>query len=307
MNARRCELSVPGSQPKMMSKAAGLQVDEVLLDLEDSVAPEGRAEARQNIIQAARELDWSGKRLAWRISAVSTPYFYRDLIEVAEAAGDRLGAVIVPKVDKPEEVYTVAALLSAIETAKGFARPISIEVQIESAQGMLNVERIAAVAPGRLEALIFGPGDYAASIGAPGLTIGGRVEGYPGHLWHYALSRIIVAARAYGLEVIDGPYAAFKDLVGLEETTRQAHLLGCDGKWAIHPSQVEPIQTMFTPSPEATDRARRIVEAYNSSITQEAKGALLFEGEMIDMASVKMAERTLRRGSSEFQVPSSKL
>ncbi len=296
MNARRCELSVPGSSPKMIGKAVGLTVDEVLIDLEDSVAPEGRAEARQNIIKAAHELDWSGKRLAWRINSVSTPFFYQDLIEVVEGAGDRLEAVIVPKVNRPEEVYTVAALLTAVEAAKGFTRPIAIEVQIETAEGMLNVERIAAVAPGRLEALIFGPGDYAASIGAPGLTIGGQVEGYPGHLWHYALSRMIVAARAYGLEVIDGPYAAFKDLETLRETAGWARQLGCDGKWAIHPSQVEPIQTIFTPGPEEISRATRIVEAYRDSLSQAGKGAALFDGEMIDAATVKMAERTLRRG-----------
>ncbi len=298
MNARRCELSVPGNNPKMMAKAAGLGVDEVLLDLEDSVAPEGRAEARQNIIRAARDLDWSGKRLAWRINAVSSQFFYRDLIEVAEEAGDRLDAVVVPKVNRPEEVYTVAALLSAIEVSHGWTRPIAIEAQIESAEGMSNVERIAAVGPGRLESLIFGPGDYAASIGAPGLSIGGRTEGYPGHLWHYALSCIIVAARAHGLEVLDGPYAAFKDLAGLEESARQAQLLGCDGKWAIHPSQIEPIQAIFTPAEAELARARRIVEAYEASIAGAGRGAFLLDGEMIDAANVKMAQRTLRRASS---------
>lgn len=294
MNARRCELSVPGSNMKMIGKATGLSVDEVLLDLEDSVAPEGRPDARLTIIQAARELDWSGKRLAWRINPVSSPYFYSDLIEVAEATGDKLDAVIIPKVNRPEEVYTVAALLSAIETTKGFTRPIAIEAQIESAEGMFQVEKIAAVAPGRLEALIFGPGDYAASLGVPGLTIGGKVEGYPGHLWHYALSRIIVAARANGLEAIDGPYAAFKDMAGLEETARQARLLGCDGKWAIHPGQIEPIQRIFSPGQDEVERAQRLVEAYEASLA-ERKGAVRFEGEMIDAASVKMAQRTLRR------------
>lgn len=294
MAARRCELSVPGANPKMLAKAAGLSVDEIMLDLEDSVAPDARAEARQNVIQAAREFDWSGKRLAWRINAVSTPYFYQDLIEVAEAAGAHLDAVIMPKVNRPEEVYTVAAILSAIERIKGY-RPIAIEAQIESAEGMQNVEKIAASVPGRLEALIFGPGDYAASIGAPGLTIGGQAAGYPGHLWHYALSRLVVAARANNLEVIDGPYAAFKDPAGLEETSRLARLLGCDGKWAIHPGQIEIIQQIFTPPADEIDRAGRIVAAYEASLKQESKGVLLFEGEMIDAATVKMAQRTLDR------------
>lgn len=294
MTARRCELSVPGANPKMLAKAAGLTVDEVMLDLEDSVAPDARAEARRNVIQAALEYDWSGKRLAWRINPVSTPWFYQDLIEVAEAAGPKFGAVILPKVNRPEEVYTVAAILNAIEQNKGY-RKIAIEAQIESAEGMENVAAIAASAPGRLEALIFGPGDYAASIGAPGLTIGGQAEGYPGHLWHYALSRIIVAARAHNLEVIDGPYAAFKDPAGLEETSRLARLLGCDGKWAIHPSQIETIQQIFTPPATEVDRAARIVAAYEVSLKQESRGVLLFEGEMIDAATVKMAQRTLRR------------
>lgn len=297
MKSRRCELSVPGSQPKMIAKAAGLPVDEVILDLEDSVTPDGRAAARQNIIEAARTLDWQGKRLAWRITAVGTPSFYRDLLEVAEAAGDRLEAVIIPKVDQPEEVFTVAALLSAVEASQGWTRPIAVEAQIESAQGMLNVERIAAMAPGRLEALIFGPGDYAAAMGAPGLTIGGPVEGYPGHLWHYALSRILVAGRAYGLDVIDGPYAAFKDLAGLETTTRQAQLLGLDGKWAIHPSQVEPIQTIFTPPQAEIDRARQLIATYEAALSQQ-QGAMLFDNAMIDAASVKMAQRTLRRAGN---------
>jgi citrate lyase subunit beta/citryl-CoA lyase len=295
MKARRCELSVPGSSLKMISKAAGLEVDEVLIDLEDSVAPEGRTEARQNIITAARELDWGSKRLAWRINPVSTQFFYQDLIEVAEEAGNRLQAVIVPKVNRPEEVYTVAALLSAVEAAKGYAHAIAIEAQIETAEGMFNVERIAAAAPGRLEALIFGPGDYAASIGAPGLTIGGKIESYPGHLWHYALSRIIVAARTFGLEVIDGPYAAFKDPDTLKETARWARQLGCDGKWAIHPSQIEPIQAIFTPAPEEIERAQGILGTYEASLSEAGKGVTLFEGEMVDAATIKMAERILRR------------
>ncbi|HEX2913906.1 MAG TPA: CoA ester lyase [Chloroflexia bacterium] len=300
MKARRCELSVPGSSMKMMSKAAGLEVDEVLLDLEDSVAPEGRPEARQNIIAAAHNLDWGNKTIAWRINPVSSPYFYQDLIEVAEAAGERLHAVIMPKVNRPEEIFTVATILSAIETSKGFEHQITIEAQIETAEGMLNVEKIAAASPERLEALIFGPGDFAASIGAPGLTIGGQVQGYPGHIWHYALSRILVAARANGLEVIDGPYAAFKDQTGLEESARLARLLGYDGKWAIHPSQIEPIQKIFTPEQEEVSRAERIVEAYEASLNQDQKGAATLDGEMIDAATVKMALRTLRRAGKDF-------
>lgn len=275
----------------MLEKAAGLAVDEVLFDLEDSVTPDAKAAARQNLVTAANSFDYSGKTLAFRINPVSSQWFYQDLISVVENAGAHFQAVIVPKVNRPEEVFVVAAILEAIETTKGLPHKIAIEAQIETAEGMLNVERIAAAAPGRLEALIFGPGDYAASLGVPGLTIGGKIEGYPGHIWHYALSRIVVAARTYGLDVVDGPYAAFKDMAGLEETAHYARILGCDGKWAIHPSQVETIQKIFTPADDEVARAKSLLEAYGAA----TQGASLFNGEMIDAASIRMAHRILAR------------
>jgi citrate lyase subunit beta / citryl-CoA lyase len=300
MRGRRCELSVPGSNFKMIQKAAGLVVDEVILDLEDAVAPDLRPEARQIVIKALQELDWSGKNIAFRINPVSTHWFYQDLITVVEAAGDKLDAVIMPKVQDPAEVFTVAALLEAIEITKGFTKPIQIEAQIETAQAMANIEAIAASAPGRLASLIFGPGDYAASMGIPGLTIGGKTENYPGHIWHYTFSRILLACRTNNLEAIDGPYAAFKDLEGLEESARTVQLMGFDGKWAIHPSQIEMIQNIFTPAEAEINRAKKIVEAYQQSTTQgDKRGAFLLDNEMIDAANVKMAERTLRRSGLE--------
>jgi citrate lyase beta subunit len=297
MRGRRCELSVPGNNYKMIQKAAGLVVDEVLMDLEDAVAPDLRPEARQVVIKALQELDWSGKNVAFRINPISTHWFYQDLITVVEAAGDKLDAIIVPKVENPAEVYTVAALLEAIEISKGFSNRIKLEVQIETAQAMARIEQIAASAPGRLVSLIFGPGDYSASMGIPGLTIGGKAEGYPGHIWHYTLSRILLACRANGLEAIDGPNAEFKDLDGLRESARTVQLMGFDGKWAIHPSQIEIIQEIFTPNDKEVTRAKRLVEAYRNATTQgdNRRGAFLLDNEMIDAANVKMAERTLRR------------
>lgn len=298
MRARRCELSVPGSNPKMLEKAAVLTVDEVLFDLEDSVTVEAKTEARRNIIEAANKFDWQGKTLAFRINPVSSQWFYRDLIEVVENAGSVFQAVIVPKINCPEEVFTVAALLEAIEAEKNLPHKLAIEAQIETAEGMFNVERIAAAAPGRLEALIFGPGDYTAAMGAPGLTIGGKAQGYPGHVWHYALSRILVAARTYGLDVIDGPYASFKDPSGLVETIEYARILGCDGKWAIHPSQIETIQKAFSPSEAEINQARSLVEAYQAATSGsigEKRGAALYNNEMIDAANLRMAQRILAR------------
>jgi citrate lyase subunit beta/citryl-CoA lyase len=280
----------------MIQKAAGLTVDEVLMDLEDAVAPDLRPSARQVVIKALQELDWSGKNVAFRINPVSTHWFYQDLITVVETAGDKLDAIIIPKVEHPAEIFTVAALLDAIETNKGFSKPIKLEAQIETAQAMARIEEIAASAPGRLVSLIFGPGDYSASMGIPGLTIGGKTEGYPGHLWHYTLSRILLACRVNGLEAIDGPYATFKDLEGLKESARTVQLMGFDGKWAIHPSQIEIIQEIFTPAETEVARAKRIVEAYHQATSQgDRRGAFLLDNEMIDAANVKMAERTLRR------------
>jgi citrate lyase subunit beta/citryl-CoA lyase len=192
-------------------------------------------------------------------------------------------------------------LLSQIEMKLGLTRPIAIEAQIESAQGMAQVEQIATTSR-RLVALIFGPGDFAASIGAPMLTIGGHTPAYPGHIWHAALSRMVVAAKAAGLEAIDGPYGLYTDAEGLQTSATLARMLGCDGKWAIHPSQIEPINTIFTPSAEELARAQQIYDRYQQAIGGEARGAIAFEGDLIDAASVKMAERVLAKGRAAGKI-----
>jgi citrate lyase subunit beta/citryl-CoA lyase len=292
---RRTELAVPGNNPRFIAKALSSAADEVFLDLEDSVAPDMRVEARQLIINALNEEDWGTKLRAVRVNAISSPWFYDDLITVVEQAGHNLDAIILPKVNVPGDVYMLDMLLSQIEVKQAFTRRIAIEAQIETAGGMVHVEEIAT-ASRRLETLIFGPGDYAASIGVPVLTIGGHEINYPGHIWHSALSRIVVAAKAAGLEAIDGPYGAFKDQQGLEQSAQMARLLGCDGKWAIHPTQIEPINTIFSPSATELSQAQEIVNRYEAAMRDERVGALALSGDLIDAASLRMAERTLARG-----------
>lgn len=289
---RRTELATPASNPRFIAKAASSAADLVFLDLEDSVAPDARPQARQNIIDALTSHDWGDKLRAVRVNATSSPWFYDDLITVVEGAGRQLDVVILPKVNLPGDVYMLDMLLGQIEAKLGFTRPIAIEAQIETAQGMAHVEQIAT-ASRRLEALIFGPGDYAASIGAPVLEIGGHVAEYPGHLWHAALSRIVVAAKAAGIDAIDGPFGAYQDIEGLRRSAQLARLLGCDGKWAIHPSQIAPINTIFAPTEAELTRARRIVERYRQATGGEGRGAVTLDGEMIDAASLRMAERVL--------------
>lgn len=291
---RRTELAVPASNPKFFAKAAASAADLALLDLEDSVAPDARPAARQNCIRALTEHDWGGKLRAVRVNATSAQWFYDDLITVVEGAGRHLDVVMLPKVDVPADVYMLDRLLSQIEAKLGLAHTIRIEAQIETAQGMANVEQIATASP-RLAALIFGPGDYAASIGAPLLDIGGDAPDYPGHIWHAALSRVVVAAKAAGIEAIDGPYGAYKDLAGLERSAKLARALGCDGKWAIHPAQLETINMVFTPSQAEITRAQQIHDRYQAVLRGETSGAFSIGGDLIDAASLRMAERVLAK------------
>lgn len=259
---RRTELAVPASNARFIAKAAGSDADLVMLDLEDGVAPGDRVLARQNIVRALNDHDWGDKLRAVRINATTTHWFYDDLITVVEGAGSHLDVVILPKANVPGDVYMLDMLLGQIEGKIGIHRPIAIEAQIETAAGMANVHAIAT-ASRRLAALIFGPGDYAASLGMPLLDIGGEVAGYPGHLWHAALSRIVVAARAAGIDAIDGPFGAYKDAEGLERSARLARALGCDGKWAIHPDQIALINRVFSPTEAELQRAgdRRTLRA----------------------------------------------
>lgn len=292
--SRRTELSVPANNLRFIAKAAASAADEIILDLEDSIAPAMRPEARRIAAQALNDTDWGHRLRAVRVNDVRTQWFYQDLIAVVEAAGANIDAIILPKVNRPEDVYMLDMLLSQIEAAKGIQHPIAIEAQIETAEGMANVEQIARSSR-RLATLIFGPGDYAASIGAPVLDIGAHTPDYPGHLWHAALSRIVVAAKAAGLEALDGPYGAYQDLDGLRTSAGLARMLGCDGKWAIHPAQIEPINAIFTPSEAELRRAQDIHDRYQAALTGQSAGAFSIGGELIDAASLRMAERTLAR------------
>jgi malyl-CoA/(S)-citramalyl-CoA lyase len=286
---QRSELAVPGSQPGMFRKALESEADYIFLDLEDAVAPADKAQARLNIIAALHEHDWRehGKTIAVRINGIDTHYMYRDVVDVVEQAGDRLDVVLIPKVGVPADVYLVDALLTQIEEAKGIEQRIGIDVLIETALGMANVEAIAQSSR-RLEAMHFGVADYAASCRARTVNIGGLNPDYPGDQWHAALSRMIVACRAYGLRPIDGPFGDFKDPNGYTLAARRGAALGIEGKWAIHPSQIGLANEVFTPPAKEVERARRILEALEQA-AREGRGAAQLDGRMIDAASARMA------------------
>lgn len=296
LRPRRTCHSVPGSSEKFLAKAPTLAADQVFLDLEDSVAPSEKDAARGRVIEALRTLEFpEGKTVVYRVNGTDTPFFYRDLIDVVEAVGDRIHAVMLPKVQTPGDIELTDKLLRQIELAKGYeVGRIGIEAQIEDAIGLVNVEQIA-IASARMETLIFGPGDYSAAIGIPITQIGGAPEGYPGDHLNYLYSRLVVAARAAGIQAIDGPYAAFKDLDGLQERTRLVRALGLDGKWTIHPGQIETINEIFTPTREQWEKAEAMLAAYDEA-TAAGAGAAIFEGEMVDEANRKMAERIAGQG-----------
>lgn len=286
---QRSELAVPGSNTSFIDKAAGSGADFVFLDLEDAVAPPEKEQARRNVIEALHDIDWAarGKTVSVRINGLDTHYMYRDVIDVMEQAGDRLHTILVPKVGVPADLYCVETLVEQVEQAKGYRRTVGIEALIETALGMANVEAIAS-SGGRLEALHFGVADYAASNRARTVSIGGLNPHYPGDQWHFALSRMIVACRAYGLRPIDGPFGDYSDPDGFRAGARRAAALGCEGKWAIHPSQVELANEVFSPPQAEVDRARRIIEALREAQAQ-GKGAASVDGKMIDAASERMA------------------
>ena len=299
----RSELSVPASQPRFFEKAASGDADIVMLDLEDAVAPDQKEGARKNAIAALRDLDWRGKTMSLRINGLDTTYMYRDVIEVVEQAGDKLDLLMIPKVGTGADVYALDMLVTQIERAKGYGKRIGFELQIESALGMKNVDEIAASSP-RAELLHFGPGDYAGSIQARTPHIGGAVPEYAmrtdtgeshwGDPWHYALSRIVVAARANGLRPIDGPYGDFHDPEGFRAAARRVAAMGVEGKWAIHPSQVALANEVFTPAPQEVERARRIVAAM-AEAERSGRGAVTLDGRMIDAASIRQAQTLLKK------------
>jgi citrate lyase beta subunit len=285
----------------MAGKALASAADSVLLDLEDAVAPDEKADARKQVVHALKELDWRNRPTLYRANALDTPYFYRDVIEVVEEAGDGLDSVLIPKVQRPEDLHVAAALLSQIELAVGLEPgKVKIEAQIESAEGLVNVDAIAR-ATERLEALHFGPGDFAASLRMPNRSIGVMDEWdevYPGHRFHYAMQRIVAAARAAGLRGVDGPVADYRNEEGLRESCLVARSLGFDGKWCIHPAQIETVNEVFSPTEKEIEWARKVVAAYEEA-NAAGTGAISVEGQMIDAASIKMAQNTL--DSSESQ------
>jgi citrate lyase beta subunit len=287
---QRSELAVPASRPEMFAKALKSDADYVFLDLEDAVAPGEKVSARDHAIQGLLDHDWHarGKTVSLRINGLDTHYMYRDVIDVVEAAGDRLDTILIPKVGVPADVYMVDALLTQIEDARAFERPIGIEVLIETALGMANVEAIAQSSE-RLEAMHFGVADYAASVRARTVSIGGLNPDYPGDQWHAAISRMVVACRAYGLRAVDGPFGDFKDADGYRASCRRGAALGIEGKWAIHPDQIGLANELFTPTTAEVERARRILSAVDDAAAQ-GHGAAQLDGKMIDAASARLAQ-----------------
>ena len=295
---QRSELAVPGSNPALFEKAAASDVDYVFLDLEDAVAPGDKVQARRNVIEGLRDIDWRGlgKTISVRINGIDTHYMYRDVVDVVEQAGEHLDTILIPKVGVPADVYMVDAMVSQIEEATGLTGKIGIEALIETALGMVNVEAIATSSP-RLEAMHFGVADYAASCRARTTNIGGLNPDYPGDQWHDGLSRMLVACRAYGIRPIDGPFGDFNDPDGFLDGARRAAALGYEGKWAIHPSQIELANRVFSPPPEEVDRARRIIAAL-AEAAAEGRGAAQLDGRMIDAASARMAENVVAQAAT---------
>lgn len=294
--SRRTTLAVPGSNPRFIDKARELAVDEVFLDLEDAVAPAEKEQSRGLVARALRDGGWGEKVRAVRINDARTRWAYRDVIDVVEQAGAGLDSIVLPKVTGPADILWLDLLLGQVELAAGLdPGRIAIEAQIEDAAGLASVEAIAAASP-RLEALIFGPADFMASLGMRSLTVGAPPAGYRGDAFHYAHLRILTAARACDLQAIDGPFAVIADLGGLRESAAGAAALGFDGKWVLHPGQVEAVNAEFSPSQADYDRAELIIEACQYYTTVLRRGAAMLDGEMIDEASRKLALVTAARG-----------
>jgi len=299
----RSELAVPGSNTRMLEKAPTAGADLVFLDLEDAVAPDDKVQARKNVIEALNDHDWSSTAVSIRINGLDTHYCYRDIVDVVEQAGDKLDTILIPKVNTPADILFVSTMLEQIEAAKGIDQ-INIHILIETAMGMANVEAIAQTCPERLEAMVFGVADYAASTQARTTNMGGANPDYfmlthPdnegarerhwGDQWHFAISRMVVACRAYGLRPIDGPFGDIGDPEGFKAVARSVAALGVEGKWAIHPSQIELANEVFTPPDSEVDRARRILTAMDEAAS-EGKGAVSLDGRLIDAASIRQAQ-----------------
>jgi len=287
---QRSELAVPGSSPKMFEKALNSNADYIFLDLEDAVSPNDKISARQNVIKALKEINWreKGKTISVRINSLDTHYMYSDLVEIVEQAGDKVDTILVPKVGTGSDVYMVDCLLTQIETNQKIKNKIGIECLIETALGMSNIKEIA-MSSGRLEALHFGVADYAASLRARTVVIGGLNPDYPGDQWHHGLSQLVMTCRAYGLRPIDGPFGDFSDPDSYILSAKRAAAIGIEGKWAIHPSQIDLANKVFSPPENEVNKAKRILEELDKA-AKEGKGAAQLDGRMIDAASARMAE-----------------
>jgi malyl-CoA/(S)-citramalyl-CoA lyase len=306
---QRSQLAVPASNPKFIDKALSLDADVVFLDLEDAVAPSNKVGARRNVIEALNDLDWGSKTVQVRINGLDTEYMYRDVVDIVEAC-PRLDMLLIPKVGVPADVYALDMLVSQIEMAKRRTKRIGFDVLIETALGMSNVEAIAASSP-RLEAISFGVGDYGASTRARTTTVGGTSADYAvlmadsgsdvrrfhyGDQWHYAQSRVLVACRAHGLRPIDGPFGDFSDPEGFKVAARRACSMGFEGKWAIHPTQVNLANEVFSPEPQEINYAKKILAAMDEA-QKAGLGAVALDGKLIDIASIKMAENLMRKAT----------
>jgi citrate lyase subunit beta / citryl-CoA lyase len=293
---RRSCLSVPGSSERFLAKAPEVPADMTFLDLEDSVAPLEKQAARAKVATAIRELTWDDRVLCVRVNAWETRWTYGDVIEVVTGAGERLDEIMLPKVQVAAEVVALDLLLTQLEENVGLpAGHVGIEAQIETTRGLINVEEICAASP-RLETIIFGPADFAASMEMPVLTGGIQIPEYPGDHFHYVFSKILMAGRANGLQVIDGPFLKVREPEAFRDYCLRTRILGYDGKWALHPDQVRILNEIYSPTQEQFDRAWAILDAYKNATEHELKGAVMFGDEMIDEASRKMALKFVSRG-----------
>jgi citrate lyase subunit beta/citryl-CoA lyase len=287
---------VPGSNLRFLGKAPAVEADMTLFDLEDSVVPADKESARAKVVDAIRTPGWDDRVLCVRVNGWASPWTYGDVIEVVTQAGERLDEVMLPKVNTAAEVVALDLLLSQVELNSGLpAGHVGIEAQIETARGLINVEEICAASP-RLEAVVFGPADFAASLEMPVLTGGVQIDQYPGDHFHYVYARILTAGRANGIQVIDGPFLKIRDPELLRDYCNRARTLGYDGKWAVHPDQVPILNEAFSPTQEQFDRAWAVLDAYSQATGHERKGAVMFGAEMIDEASRKMALKFVSRG-----------
>lgn len=298
----RCQLFGPGSNTKLFAKMATSAADVINLDLEDSVAPNDKPQARANVIEAIGAVDWGNKTLSVRINGLDTPFWYRDVVDILEQAGDRLDQIMIPKVGCAADLYAVDALVTAIEAAKGRTKRIAFEVIIESAAGIAHVEEIAAASP-RLQAMSLGAADFAASMGMATTGIGGTQENYYmlhegakywSDPWHWAQAAIVAACRTHGILPVDGPFGDFSDDDGYRAQALRSATLGMVGKWAIHPKQIALANEVFTPSEKAVTEAREILAAMEEAKAAGA-GATVYKGRLVDIASIKQAEVIVRQ------------